>query len=65
MIEDVKKAKLIQLLPFNSESKRLVQILQKVSMEIDSEGFINTYMLLIEECRRNYDFRKLNRKFKN
>ena len=27
MLDDVKKAKLIQLLPFNSESKRLVSIL--------------------------------------
>ncbi|CDW76547.1 UNKNOWN [Stylonychia lemnae] len=63
MIEDLKKAKLIQLIPFNVESKRLVQILQKVSMEVDSDGFINTYVQLVEECRRNYDFKRLNRRF--
>ena len=63
MIADAKKAKLVPLLPFNIESRRLIGILQKVSMEIDTPMFIEAFIETIEECRRNYDISSWTRKF--
>eukprot|EP00347_Sterkiella_histriomuscorum_P007067 403350377 len=54
---------LIPLIPFNSESKRLVGMLQKVSMEIDQKMFVDNYLQIVEEFRRNYEFKKILKRF--
>ncbi len=65
MITDIKKARLVPLLPFNIESKRLVNVLQNVSMEIDSDVFLDSFILTIEECRRNFQTKRFIKRFTN
>lgn len=63
MIKDAKSARLLPLLPFNGEIRRLLGILQNVNMENDKDLYADTLGLYIEETRKNFPFDKIIKRF--